>query len=74
MEPDDFDVRPYLDGVGAVLAGTANVIMQLALAPVGYGVLESTVESGQVTLHPVKRARTTFAYLAVALPCCLIGK
>lgn len=67
MEPDDFDVRPYLDGVGAILAGTANVIMQLALAPVGYGVLESTVESGQVTRHPVKRARTTFTYLAVAL-------
>lgn len=67
MEPDDFDVRPYLDGIGAVLAGTANVIMQLALAPVGYGVLESKVESGQVILHPVKRARTTFTYLAVAL-------
>lgn len=64
---EDFDIRPYLDGVGAGLAGTANVIMQLALTPVGYGVLESKVESGQATRHPVKRARTTFTYLAVAL-------
>lgn len=60
-------VRPYLDGLGAVLAGTANVIMQLSLPPVGYGVLESPVESGQVMHHPVKRFRTTFTYLAVAL-------
>lgn len=64
---EDFDVRPYLDGAGAVLAGTANVIMQLALAPVGYGVIESKVESGQVMKHPFKRARTTFTYLAVAM-------
>ncbi|MDQ2797661.1 MAG: oxygenase MpaB family protein [Actinomycetota bacterium] len=63
----DLDIRPYLDGLGAGLAGSANVIMQLALAPVGYGVLESKVESGQVTRHPIKRARTTFTYLAVAL-------
>jgi uncharacterized protein (DUF2236 family) len=41
--------------------------MQLALPPVGYGVLESTVESGQVTRHPLKRFRTTFTYLAVAM-------
>lgn len=64
---EDFDVRPYFDGVGAVLAGTANVIMQLALAPVGHGVIESKVESGQVMKHPFKRARTTFTYLAVAM-------
>jgi uncharacterized protein (DUF2236 family) len=64
---EDFDVRPYFDGVGAVLAGTANVIMQLALAPVGYGVIESKVESGQVMKHPFKRARTTFTYLSVAM-------
>lgn len=57
----------YLDGVGAFLAGTANVIMQLALAPVGYGVLESKVESGQVTKHPLKRFRTTFTYISVAM-------
>jgi uncharacterized protein (DUF2236 family) len=56
-----------LDGVGGLLAGPANVIMQLALAPVGYGVLESKVESGQVTKHPIKRFRTTFTYISVAL-------
>lgn len=28
--------------------------------------LESRVESGRVDLHPIKRARTTFTYLAVA--------
>jgi uncharacterized protein (DUF2236 family) len=40
--------------------------MQLALPGVGYGVMESRVESGRVDLHPIKRARTTFTYLAVA--------
>lgn len=50
----------------ALLAGPANVIMQLANPGVGYGVMESRVESGRVDLHPIKRARTTFTYLAVA--------
>jgi uncharacterized protein (DUF2236 family) len=50
----------------ALLAGPANVIMQLALPGVGYGVMESRVESGRVDLHPIKRARTTFTYLAIA--------
>ena len=50
----------------ALLAGPANVIMLLARPGVGYGVLESRVESGRVDLHPIKRARTTFTYLAVA--------
>jgi uncharacterized protein (DUF2236 family) len=50
----------------ALLAGPANVIMQLARPSVGYGVLESRVESGRVDRHPIKRARTTFTYLAVA--------
>lgn len=50
----------------ALLAGPANVIMQLARPGVGYGVLESRVEGGRVDLHPIKRARTTFTYLAVA--------
>jgi uncharacterized protein (DUF2236 family) len=52
-------------GVG-LLAGAANVIMQLARPGVGYGVLESRVESGRIDRHPIKRARTTFTYLAVA--------
>jgi uncharacterized protein (DUF2236 family) len=56
-----------LDGVGGFLAGTANVIMQLALAPVGYGVIESKVESGMVTKHPAKRFRTTFTYISAAM-------
>lgn len=50
----------------ALLAGPANVIMQLARPGVGYGVLESRVESGRVDRHPIKRARTTFTYLAIA--------
>jgi uncharacterized protein (DUF2236 family) len=56
-----------IDGIGGVLAGTANVIMQLSWPEVGYGVIESKVESGQVTRHPLKRTRTTFTYLSVAL-------
>jgi uncharacterized protein (DUF2236 family) len=50
----------------ALLAGPANVIMELAQPGVGYGVLESRVESGRTDRHPIKRARTTFTYLAVA--------
>lgn len=44
----------------------ANVVMQLAHPGVGYGVVESRVESGRGDLRPVKRARTTTQYLAVA--------
>lgn len=56
------------DGVPgiALLAGPANVIMQLSHPAVGYGVKESRVESGRIDRHPIKRARTTFTYLAVA--------
>lgn len=50
----------------AALLPAANVIMQLALPGVGYGVLESPVDSGNVYKHPFKRARTTGTYLAVA--------
>jgi len=50
----------------AVLLPAANVIMQLSSPGVGYGVLESPVESGNVYLHPFKRARTTGTYLAAA--------
>lgn len=62
LEPADFMV-----GASAFLGGTANVIMQLALAPVGYGVVESKVDSGKVTLRPFKRTRTTLTYLSVAM-------
>lgn len=51
----------------ALLAGPANVIMELSRPGVGYGVLESRVESGRADRHPIKRARTTFTYLAVAI-------
>ena len=40
--------------------------MQLSLPGVGYGVLESPVDSGNVYKHPFKRARTTGTYLAAA--------
>jgi uncharacterized protein (DUF2236 family) len=65
--PPNFDPGPYMDGVAAFLGGTANVIMQLSLRPVGYGVYESKVDSGKVMLHPIKRLRTTITYLSVAL-------
>ncbi len=64
-DPGDFDVRDVIDGA-ALLASTANVVMQLARPAVGYGVLESTVESGQMTRHPVRRIRNTVTYLSVA--------
>jgi uncharacterized protein (DUF2236 family) len=50
----------------ATLLPAANVIMQLSLPGVGYAVLESPVDSGNVYKHPFKRARTTGTYLAVA--------
>ena len=52
-------------GVG-LLSGPANVIMELARPGVGYGVKDSRVESGRADRHPIKRARTTGTYLAVA--------
>ncbi|MCO5967860.1 oxygenase MpaB family protein [Actinoallomurus soli] len=64
-EPVPFDGEAIVGA--ALLAGGANVIMQLARPGVGYGVIESRVESGQLHRHPIKRARTTFSYLAVAL-------
>ncbi|MFZ0832150.1 MAG: oxygenase MpaB family protein [Mycobacterium sp.] len=50
----------------ALLLPAANVIMQLSAPGVGYGVLESPVDSGNVYKHPFKRARTTGTYLAAA--------
>ena len=61
----DFDVRDLIDGA-ALLASTANVVMQLARPGVGYGVLESTVEGSQVMRHPLRRIRNTVTYLSVA--------
>ncbi|MFF2088216.1 oxygenase MpaB family protein [Nocardia sp. NPDC058176] len=66
-EPAEFDIRDHIDGAAAFYGATANVIMQLSLPPVGYGVAESRVHSGSIMLHPIKRTRTTLTYLAVAL-------
>lgn len=67
---DEADSAPgdllEMPGISA-LAGAANVIMQLALPAVGYGVAESKVDSGNLFKHPLKRGRTTLSYLAVAV-------
>ncbi len=53
---------------GAVALGaTANVIMQLARPAVGYGVVESRVDRGNLMLHPLHRLRTTSTYLSVTM-------
>jgi len=64
---DDFRIDDFWYGVTALLGGAANVVMQLSHPPVAYGVLESTVDSGKVTLHPLKRLRTTLTFLSVAM-------
>ena len=65
--PDGFKMSRHVSMIGARLAGSANFTMQLAWPGVGYGVLNSRVESGSALKHPIKRARTTFTYLAVAM-------
>lgn len=65
--PVGFDMRDHVSGIGAHLAGPANVIMQLSWPGVGYGVMNSRVHDGAATRRPFKRGRTTFTYLAVAL-------
>lgn len=61
----DFDVRDVVEGA-ALLASTANVVMQLARPAVGHGVVESSVEAGQMMRHPLRRLRGTLTYLSVA--------
>nr|WP_237571836.1 oxygenase MpaB family protein [Mycolicibacterium lacusdiani] len=63
---DDVTASDAMD-FWAFAAGAANVVMQLSRPQVGYGVVESRVDSGNLLVHPWKRARTTFQYLAVAL-------
>lgn len=65
--PEDFDLRDYMDGIAAFLAGPANVIIQLGHPSVGYGVVTKPRPEGSVMKHPIKRLRTTFSYLAVAM-------
>lgn len=55
-----------MSGLSLTLGG-ANVIMQLSRLPVGHGVAESTVESGSLHVHPIKRTRTTLGYIMIAL-------
>ncbi len=54
------------DGI-RIMAGTANVIMQLAVSAVGHGVMETRVDSGNIFKHPLKRTRTSLAYVVVSL-------
>ena len=65
--PPDFDVRRHMSALGSQLAGNANVVMQLSRPEVGHGVMNSRVHSGSALRHPVKRARTTFTYIAVSM-------
>ena len=45
----------------------ANVVMQLSRRPVGRGVALSPVTRGSLMRHPLKRTRTTLAYVWLAL-------
>lgn len=60
-------VNRAMSGGIATSAAIANVIMQLSMLPIGRGVAESRVVTGRLDVHPLKRARTTLTYLAVAL-------
>ena len=55
-----------MSGVALLPAG-ANVVMQLSQIPVGHAVARSRVTEGSLTHHPIKRTRTTLAFLAVAV-------
>jgi uncharacterized protein (DUF2236 family) len=66
---ESFDFRAVAETLGfaGLSASGANIVMQLAMPGVGHGVAASTVTSGQLFKHPIKRGRTTFTYLAVSL-------
>jgi uncharacterized protein (DUF2236 family) len=69
-DTDAAGTRFLLDEISPGLGpayGAANVVMQLAHPGVAYGVMESRVDSGNLHKHPIKRARTTMTYIAVAL-------
>jgi uncharacterized protein (DUF2236 family) len=55
-----------ISGVALAPAG-ANVIMQLSRLPIGHAIARSSVDSGSLMKHPVKRTRTTLAYIMIAL-------
>ena len=60
------ELHDLLTPASLSLAG-ANIVMQLAQLPVGHGVAESKVDSGNLYQHPIKRARTTFGYVMIAV-------
>lgn len=66
LPPAAHDLRSVLSPTAVALGG-ANIVMQLARLPVGHGVAESRVDSGNLYKRPLKRARTTFGYVMVAL-------
>lgn len=67
QEPDvPPEVWEIIGGFG-LAAGGANVIMQLSRLPIGHGVARSRVDSGRVDKHPIKRLRTTTAYVVISL-------
>jgi uncharacterized protein (DUF2236 family) len=55
-----------MSGVALLPAG-ANVVMQLSQLPVGHAVARSRVVEGSLLHHPLKRTRTTLAFLAIAV-------
>lgn len=59
-------VRRCLMSTLALAPAGANVVMQLSRRAVGRAVVESRVESGALTRHPLKRTRTTLTYLLLA--------
>src|ERR1039458_847122 len=61
------DIRRLLISGLALAPAGANVIMQLSRLPIGHTIVESTVDSGSLRKHPIKRTRTTLAYIMVAL-------
>ncbi|OBK73764.1 oxygenase MpaB family protein [Mycobacterium sp. 1274761.0] len=66
-DPDaEVSVKDAMD-FWSFAGAAANVVMQLARPGVGYGVVESKVDSGSILKHPWKRLRTTSQYLAVAV-------
>jgi len=58
--------RRLISGLALAPAG-ANVIMQLSRLPIGHAIVESKVDSGSLRHHPLKRTRTTLAFIMIAL-------
>ncbi|MCZ4500069.1 MAG: hypothetical protein JWQ74_2624 [Marmoricola sp.] len=66
---DSLDTSLLAQGASifTALSGTANVVMQLSRAEVGYGVKDSVVTEGSLFGNPRRRQRTTVGLLAVAV-------